>query len=307
VAIFLALAGYLATYASNRLLAQRQAQLERINSQLNNLYGPLLADQALGKAAWKVYEETGEKKWWDEPRSPPDDEQSAQWQALMDKVFQPTNRRMLECVKANAALLLEDHMPECLIHLAAHSAAYNILAVRWAEPKFVATRREDLVAPGKFPGDELEKYVRASFTKLKQDQLELLGKLSGSVRIHQTFAVARSPEDVFGFMVQPENLPKWQSDKTYVTPLTGVPTRLGSRFREGIKVGPRRWEQEVEVVQFEPGRLFAVKVIRGPEGSRRWLIEPDGAGVRVEFDGDFNAPRLLGARWSATAAGGGVM
>lgn len=181
VGIFLALAGYLATYVSNRLLAQRQAQLERINSQLNSLYGPLLADQALSKAAWKAYEEMAEGKWWDEGR-PPDDEQSAQWQALMAKVFQPTNRRMVECVKANAALLVEDDMPECLINLAAHSAAYDILTVRWARPQFVATRREDLVVPRKFPGEELEKYVRGSFTKLKHDQLELLGKLRGLFR-----------------------------------------------------------------------------------------------------------------------------
>ena len=176
VGIFLALAGYLATYVSNRLLAQRQAQLERINSQLNSLYGPLLADQALSKAAWKAYEEMAEGKWWDEGR-PPDNEQSAQWQALMAKVFHPANRRMVECVKANAALLLEDDMPECLINLAAHSAAYDILTVRWARPQFVAARRENLVVPRKFPGDELEKYVRESFTKLKHDQLELLGKL----------------------------------------------------------------------------------------------------------------------------------
>ena len=179
VGIFLALAGYLATYVSNRLLAQRQARLERINSQLNSLYGPLLADQALSKAAWKAYEEMTEGKWWDEGR-PPDDEQSAQWQALMTKVFQPANRRMVECVKANAALLLEDHMPPCLIQLAAHSAAYDILTVRWARPQFVATRGEDLVARRKFPGDELEQYVRASFAELKKDQLELLGKLRRS-------------------------------------------------------------------------------------------------------------------------------
>jgi uncharacterized protein YndB with AHSA1/START domain len=117
-----------------------------------------------------------------------------------------------------------------------------------------------------------------------------------TVRLHidEAFTVARPPEDVFAFMVEPENLPKWQTVKTYVTPLTEGPTRLGSRFREGTKVGLRRWDQVVDVTEFEPGRLFGVKVTEGPQSSGRWTMEADGAGTRVRFDGDFQAPRLLG-------------
>jgi uncharacterized protein YndB with AHSA1/START domain len=96
-----------------------------------------------------------------------------------------------------------------------------------------------------------------------------------------TFTVARSPEDVFAFMVQPENLAKWQTIKTYVMPLTEGPTRLGSRFREGSKVGPRQWDQVVEVIEFESGRAFAVKVTEGPESSGRWTMQPEGAGARA--------------------------
>jgi uncharacterized protein YndB with AHSA1/START domain len=114
------------------------------------------------------------------------------------------------------------------------------------------------------------------------------------IRIDDTFTVARSPEDVFAFMAEPENLAKWQTVKTYVTPLTEGPTRLGSRFREGTKVGPRRWDQVVEVTEFESGRVFGVKVTEGPQSSGCWTMEPDGAGARVRFDGDFRAPRLLG-------------
>ena len=42
-------------------------------------------------------------------------------------------------------------------------------------------------------------------------------------------------------MVQPDNLAKWQTVKTYVTRLTEAPPRLGYRVREGTKVGPREW------------------------------------------------------------------
>jgi len=63
------------------------------------------------------------------------------------------------------------------------------------------------------------------------------------VRFEQTFTVRRPPEEVFAFMVEPDNLAKWQTVKTYVTPLTDGPPRLGYRVREGTKVGPRQWDQ----------------------------------------------------------------
>ena len=46
------------------------------------------------------------------------------------------------------------------------------------------------------------------------------------MRITESFTVACPPEDVFAFMVEPENLAKWQTIKTFVTPLTeGAPRR----------------------------------------------------------------------------------
>jgi hypothetical protein len=49
----------------------------------------------------------------------------------------------------------------------------------------------------------------------------------------------------------------------------------------------------VEVLEFEPGRVFAVRVAEGPESGRRWTIEPDGSGSRVQFQAAFKALRLL--------------
>ncbi len=113
------------------------------------------------------------------------------------------------------------------------------------------------------------------------------------MRITETFTVACPPEDVFAYMVEPENLAKWQTIKTFVTPLSDGEPRLGYRVREGNRVGLRRWEQVVEFVEFEPGRAFGVRVIEGPPSSGRWVFEPDGEGTRVRFEAEFRAPRLL--------------
>ena len=113
------------------------------------------------------------------------------------------------------------------------------------------------------------------------------------MRISDEFTIARPPEEVFGFMVAPENLAKWQTVKTSVTPLTEGPPRLGYRVREGNRVGPRRWEQVVEFTEFDPGRAFAVRVVEGPTSSGRWRFAVDDAGTRVRFEAEFTAPKLL--------------
>jgi uncharacterized protein YndB with AHSA1/START domain len=114
------------------------------------------------------------------------------------------------------------------------------------------------------------------------------------VHIEQTFTIASPPANVFAFMVDPENLAKWQTAKTYVTPVSEGPPRLGYRVREGTKVGPREWEQLVEFTEFVPGRALGVNVIEGPESHGRWTMEPDGAGTRIHFEADMKAPTLVG-------------
>jgi uncharacterized protein YndB with AHSA1/START domain len=114
------------------------------------------------------------------------------------------------------------------------------------------------------------------------------------VHIEQTFTIGRPPADVFAFMVEPANLAKWQTVKTYVTPVSEGPPRLGYQVREGTKVGPREWEQLVEFTEFEPGRVLGVEVIEGPKSHGRWTLAPDGAGTRVHFEADMNAPPVVG-------------
>jgi uncharacterized protein YndB with AHSA1/START domain len=114
------------------------------------------------------------------------------------------------------------------------------------------------------------------------------------VRFTDEFFVARRPEEVFDYMVEPGNLARWQTTKTYVTPLTDGPPGRGYRVREGTKVGPREWDQVVEFTEFDRGRAFAVEVVDGPPSSGRWALAPEGNGTRVAFEGTGKAPPLVG-------------
>jgi uncharacterized protein YndB with AHSA1/START domain len=113
------------------------------------------------------------------------------------------------------------------------------------------------------------------------------------IRITDEFSVAAPPSEVFAFMVDPQNLAKWQTIKTAVTPLTDGPPRRGYRIRESSRIGPRRWEQTVEFTEFEPGHAFAVRVVEGPPSAGRYVMEHGGLGTRVFFEAEFDAPRAL--------------
>src|ERR671931_2018041 len=105
------------------------------------------------------------------------------------------------------------------------------------------------------------------------------------MRIQQTFTVAAPPEQVFDYMTDPANLPRWQSTKTSVEQLTDGPPRLGTRVRERTKPpGGQEFEQVVEFTEFDRPRRVHVHIVEGPypvDGT--WSFEPEGAGTRVRF------------------------
>jgi hypothetical protein len=94
------------------------------------------------------------------------------------------------------------------------------------------------------------------------------------VHIEQTFTIAAPPADVFGFMVDPENLAKWQTVKTYVTPVSEGSPRLGHRVREGTKVRPLVMERRMlsEIKRLSEG-------LAGQAGDRSTQDPTHDAGV----------------------------
>jgi hypothetical protein len=58
VTITLALIGYVATYLNNIRMSRHQARLERINRQLSELYGPMLATLEGGERDGGIFYES---------------------------------------------------------------------------------------------------------------------------------------------------------------------------------------------------------------------------------------------------------
>ena len=95
---------------------------------------------------------------------------------------------------------------------------------------------------------------------------------------------ARSPADVFDYVSDPERLPTWQTNTISSVPLDDGPLRVGTRLRE-VHRGPGGKElvSVVEVSEFEPGSVFALRVVEGTPVHLRITLDPDGGGTRMRF------------------------
>lgn len=181
-----AVVGYFFTYVTNLRLAQRNDRLARINSQLSEFYGPLLALTRSSDQSWQAFRKRyrpGEGSFWkNDP--PPTVEDAAAWRLWMTTVFVPVHQQMMELVLNRAHLIEEPEMPLCLLTLCAHVNGYQAILKEW-EAGEISIEREDNISIVNFPGQELAGYASAAFSRLKAEQAELLGsttKPDGSQR-----------------------------------------------------------------------------------------------------------------------------
>jgi hypothetical protein len=106
--------------------------------------------------------------------------------------------------------------------------------------------------------------------------------------------IARAPEDVFAYLSDPSKLASWQ-DVEHIEQLTPGPVTVGTRFREVHRAMGRRRVELTEVVTFEPGRRFEVRVVEGPPVDGRWDFEAIDGGTRLTLTPTVRLPRALGA------------
>jgi carbon monoxide dehydrogenase subunit G len=103
--------------------------------------------------------------------------------------------------------------------------------------------------------------------------------------MEHTVSVNRPAEEVFAYLADVRNLPQWQQGVVETRP-QGDPG-VGSRFIEVRSFLGKRMESTIEIVEYEPSRLFTIKVIEGPIPFEvRHTLEPDGEGTRVRVVGE---------------------
>ena len=84
------------------------------------------------------------------------------------------------------------------------------------------------------------------------------------VKIVISTMINRPVEEVFAFVSNPENFPKWISSSREVKITSVRPIGIGTTFRPVVTFLGRRIEGESEVTEYEPNRRYVEKTISGP-------------------------------------------
>jgi hypothetical protein len=169
--LLVAALGATLAYVNAQRLAQRQARLERVNRQLEELYGPMLALSEASSSSWKVFRahyRPGGSFFDDGP--PPTSEEKGAWIMWMNTVFMPANRAVYQLIVTKTQLLDDDDMPPELLAFLAHVSGYEATMAAWKDGDH--SRLTSLID---HPGEAFTEYAQTTFSTLKHRQQALLG------------------------------------------------------------------------------------------------------------------------------------
>jgi hypothetical protein len=170
-AIAAAILGALGKYLYDLKIARRKDKLDRINSQLKYLYGPLYATDLAAQEVWRAFwHKLGrDPEVADNQEIPFTEKEDKEWRVWVTEVFMPLNERMERTIVENADLLESALIPPGLLTMCAHVACYKAIRKKWADQDFTET-----ASPIDYPWKKFREHVAPTFKALKQEQAKLL-------------------------------------------------------------------------------------------------------------------------------------
>jgi carbon monoxide dehydrogenase subunit G len=104
------------------------------------------------------------------------------------------------------------------------------------------------------------------------------------ISFEHSVTIDRPIETVFAYLTDVRNLPRWQQGVVEIRPADQM--GLGATFTEVRSFLGKRIESTLEVVEYEPARLFSIRVVSGPipfEVKHR--LDAIGGGTRIGIEG----------------------
>lgn len=114
------------------------------------------------------------------------------------------------------------------------------------------------------------------------------------IRVTSSIEVARPADEVFAFIADAENNPRWQGGMRSCRWVTAAPIRVGSTYTQQARFLGRDIDSTFEVTDLQPGRSITIRTIEStfpiqvtrsaePTGDNRArvsaVVEGDPAGV----------------------------
>lgn len=122
------------------------------------------------------------------------------------------------------------------------------------------------------------------------------------MRFENDVTIDRPVEDVFAFLANFENIPRWNYAIVETREVSHGPVGVGAVYRQ-VRSVPSRSEETFEVTEFEPNQRLAIRGDFGPlEGRMTYELEPTGSGTRLTNSAQLEA-RGLGKLAAPLASG----
>ncbi|NIS83498.1 MAG: hypothetical protein GTO14_25620 [Anaerolineales bacterium] len=107
------------------------------------------------------------------------------------------------------------------------------------------------------------------------------------IKIEHSVVINRPVEEVFAFLEDSQNDPKWQAGVLEVEQTSEGAIEVGTTFREVRKFLGRRLESTYEISEYELNKKFAFKATSGPiPYSISTTFEPAAGGTKVSVLGE---------------------
>lgn len=105
--------------------------------------------------------------------------------------------------------------------------------------------------------------------------------------------VSKSSAQIYAFLVDLRNIPKWQAEVVTSNVITDGPTRKGTRFTEDVRMGPMRTSAQCEITDLVPDRMMAFSASSPSiDYHGKITIEPAREGTRLTITAEARPKRL---------------
>lgn len=107
------------------------------------------------------------------------------------------------------------------------------------------------------------------------------------IHIESSTQINRSPDEVFEFIVNVDNMRRWQKGVVRSRRVSSGPMRLGFQFEETVKVGPWKLDTRCTVTELKKGARFGFEAAsNGPlDYEGRFDLSPLAGGTRLSLVG----------------------
>ena len=118
-----------------------------------------------------------------------------------------------------------------------------------------------------------------------------------ALRCESTVTVARPPDEVFAWLIDPDKVPRWMSGLERYEPADPGPLQVGSRIHQRLSVSGYELGFELEVAELDPPRRAVLRfegsgfraaneyvVTAGDGGTHvRWVVSGDTTSFKAKL------------------------